>query len=199
VKAGAEVVMAFKSGFANEHSTVRWVMAPGPLREAAGVHYQEFTSLAEPVQLAPDPYGVGKENSGSVWAEFLIPDTAEVLASYNHRHWTFPAITRNKYGGGMLTYEGTVVTDRLQREIVRDVLKRAGLLGADQDLPQTVKVRHGRDRQGKQLHFYLSFSGADQSVTYPYARGVDLLTDAPVAQGQVLTLKPWDLAIVAER
>ena len=67
VKGGGQVVMAFKSGFTNEHSTVRDVMAPGPLRAAAGFHYQEFTSLAEPLHLTPDSYGVGDQNRGSVW------------------------------------------------------------------------------------------------------------------------------------
>jgi beta-galactosidase len=198
VKNGGEVVMAFKSGFADEHSTVRWTMAPGPLREAAGFHYQEFTSLAEPLSLAPDPYNVGAENTGSVWAEFLIPDTAKVVASYSHPYWHFPAVTRNSYGKGTLTYEGTVVSDTLQREIVRDALKRAGLSSADQDLQEAVRVRHGRDPQGKRLHYYLNFSGQGQSVSYRYASGSDLLTNGPVEHGGALILKPWDLAIVAE-
>jgi beta-galactosidase len=43
------VVMTFKRGFCNECSTVRWEMAPGPLREAAGFHYQEFSSLGKPL------------------------------------------------------------------------------------------------------------------------------------------------------
>ena len=76
--------MAFKSGFTNEYSTVRDTMAPGPLRAAAGFHYQEFTNLAQPVRLTPDPFHAGAENQGSVWQEFLIPDSAEVLASLDH-------------------------------------------------------------------------------------------------------------------
>ena len=110
VKGGGHVVMAFKSGFTNEHSTVRDVMAPGPLRAAAGFHYQEFTSLAQPLRLTPDPFGAGENNEGSVWAEFLVPETAETLASFDHPYWRFPAITRNSYGKGSLTYEGTLVT-----------------------------------------------------------------------------------------
>jgi hypothetical protein len=61
--------MAFKSGFTNQHSALWDVMAPGPLRAAAGFHYQEFTSLAEPLRLTPDPYGVGAQNRPSLWAE----------------------------------------------------------------------------------------------------------------------------------
>ncbi len=63
--------MSFKSGFTNEHSTVRDVMAPGPLREACGFHYQEFTNLAEPKHRIPDRYKVGEQNTASVWEEFI--------------------------------------------------------------------------------------------------------------------------------
>jgi beta-galactosidase len=127
-----------------------------------------------------------------------VPDTAEVVASLDHPHWKFPAITRNKYGSGTLVYEGTVITDTLQREIVRELLKRAGVSGPDQMLPNIVKVRHGRNAHGTLLHYYLNFSGQEQSISYPYVTGSDLLSGSSVRQGQLLKLKPWDLAIVAE-
>jgi beta-galactosidase len=199
VKSGGQVVMAFKSGFTSQYSTVRDVMAPGPLRPAAGFHYQEFTNLPEAKRLTPDPYGVGQQNQGSVWQEFLVPDTAEVVASFDDSHWHFPAITRNKYGSGTLTYEGTFLTDALQREVIRDVLKRARLTGPDQSLPGGVKVRHGRNTQGRILHYYLNFSDAEQSVSYPYRDGADVLSSAAVKQGQTLKLRPLDLAIVVEQ
>ncbi len=198
VDGGGHVVMAFKSGFTDENSSVRPVMAPGPLRAAAGFHYQEFSNLPQPVPLTPDRYGLGAQNRASVWAEFLVPETAEVLASLDHPYWKFPALTRNKFGRGTLTYEGTLPSDALQREIIRDVLTRAGLTGPDQELPAEVRVRHGRNQQGRLLHYYLNFSGKEQAIAYPYANGVDLLTDKPVEKGKTLVLKPWDLAIVAE-
>ena len=199
VKGGGHVVMAFKSGFTNEHSTVRDVMAPGPLRAAAGFHYQEFTSLAQPLRLTPDPFARRRKQQG--FGLGGVPGSGD---RRNARlvtitpHWRFPAITRNSYGKGTLTYEGTLVTPALQREIVRDVLKRAGLTGPDQKLPAAVKVRHGRNGRGKLVHYYLNFSGQEQAFPYPYARGSDLLTDAAVEPGNVLTLPPWDLRIVAE-
>ncbi len=199
VKGGGQVVMAFKSGFTNEYSTVRDVLAPGPLRDAAGFHYQEFTNLAKPERLTPDPYKVGDQNEGSVWQEFLIPDTAEVVSSFDDPHWHFPAITRNKFGRGVLTYEGTVVTDALQREIIRDVLRQVELTGPDQNLPEPVKVRHGRTSQGKLLHYYLNFSGTEQGLPYPYGAGTDLLTNKLVKTNGALKLNPWDLCIIEER
>lgn len=198
VKGGGEVIMAFKSGFTNEYSTVRETMQPGGLRAAAGIHYQEFTNLAKAERLTPDPFGAGDQNTGSIWEEFLIPDTAEVVASFDDPYWHFPAITRNHYGSGTLTYEGTVVSDVLQREIIREVLNRAGLAGVDQSLPAAVRVRHGRNGQNQVLHYYLNFSGAGQTFAYPYASGWDLLTDQRVAKGQEVTIKPWDVRIVME-
>ena len=200
VKNGGHVVMAFKSGFTDEHSTVRATTAPGPLRAAAGFRYQEFSNLAQPGKLAPDPFGVGEQNNqGSVWEEFLIPETASVLASFTDSYWHFPAITQNQYGNGTLTYEGTFLTDTLQKAVIGDVLKRARLTGPDQNLPPEVKVRHGRNAQGKPLHYYLNFSGQEQTVSYPYPGGADILTSSPARQGEKLVIKPWDLAIIVER
>ena len=199
VKSGGHCVMAFKSGFTNEYSTVRDLMAPGPLRDVAGFHYQEFSSLAEPVRLTPDAFGAGGENKASTWVEFLMPDTAVVVASLDDPYWHFPAITRNHYGSGTLTYEATVVTDVLQREIVRDAISRAGLASVDQKLPQAIRVRHGRNGQGKVLHYYFNFSGREECFAYPYAQGADLLVGGAVEKGATVSLHPWGVAVVAER
>jgi beta-galactosidase len=174
-------------------------MAPGPLREAAGFHYQEFSNLAEPVPLRPDPFGAGAENKAFAWAEFLIPDTAEVLASLNDSTWRFPAITRNRFGKGTLTYEATAVSDSLQREIVRDAVSRAGISDLDEKLPHSIRVRKGRNGQGKLLRYYFNFSGAEEHFSYAHSPGVDLSTGSAIAQGAAMSLRPWGVAIVAER
>jgi beta-galactosidase len=199
VRNGGHVLMEFKSGFTNEYSTVRDMMAPGPLREAAGFHYQEFANLASPQKLTPDAYQTGDQNTASVWQEFLVPDTATVIESLDDPHWHFPSITRNNFGKGTLTYEATYVTDALQHEIIRSFLESVGLTGPDQNLPAAVRVRHGRSLKRQLLHYYFNFSGSEQRFSYPYASGIDLLTNNPVAKESTLELKPWDLAIVSEQ
>ncbi|HYR43616.1 MAG TPA: beta-galactosidase, partial [Terriglobia bacterium] len=84
VRAGGHLVMAFKSGFTNEYDTVRWNMAPGPLRKAAGFRYQEFSNLEKPIALKDDPFKAGADNAVSVWAEMLILEGAQPLAFYDH-------------------------------------------------------------------------------------------------------------------
>ncbi len=200
VRGGGSLVVSVKSGFCNEFSTVRWEMAPGPLREAAGVYYQEFSSLRQPLALKGDPFGAGAENKVSEWAEILITDTAKPLAYYDQPFFAkYPAITRNSFGKGTLTYEGTVLSDKLQERVLLDVLERAGLIGPDQSLPATVHVKHGQNRRGETLHYYPNYSIDSQTFDYPYAAGTELLTQSGLEHGQKITLKPWDAAIVEEK
>jgi beta-galactosidase len=200
VRGGGHLVMTFKGGFTNHYDTVRWSMAPGPLREAAGFHYQEFSNLRTPLALKGDPFMAGADNQVSEWAEFLIPDTAQSLAWYDHPFFgKYPAITRNRFGTGTLTYEGTVVSEKLQEKVLLEILELAALAGPDQQLPQPVRVKHGVNREGKTLHYFLNFSNSPQAFPYAYAAGDELLGQNAVAPSQSLKLKPWDLAIVAER
>jgi beta-galactosidase len=200
VKNGGHVVMTFKSGFANENSAVRWVRAPGPLREAAGFSYQEFSNLEHPLALRGDPFHVDADNKVSYWAEFLIPEHAKSLAYYDHPFFgKWPAITENEFGRGTLVYEGTYLSDKLQTAILRGALEKLGLTGPDQQLPATVHVQHGVNRRGKRLHYYFNYSSAEAKATYAYAAGTNLLDGNSVAHDAALTLPPWDLAIIEEQ
>jgi beta-galactosidase len=200
VRGGGNLVVAFKSGFCNEFSTVRWEMAPGPLREAAGFHYQEFSSLRQPLELKDDPFHAGSENRVSEWAEMILLDSAKGLAYYDQPFFEkYPAIIRNSFGKGTLTYEGAVLSDVLQDRVMSSVLQLAGLTGPDQTLPANVRVKHGVNRKGKTLHYFLNYSSDPQTVTYLFGAGTDLLAQSAVAQGESIKLKPWDAAIVEEK
>ena len=200
VHEGGHLVVAFKSGFTNEFDTVRWTMAPGPMRQAAGFRYQEFSNLKAPLPLKGDPFKAGADNKVSDWAEMLILEGAQALAYYDHPFFgKYPAVTRNKFGQGTLTYEGTVLSDKLQAKVLLDVLQLAGLSGPDQQLPPPVRAKHGTNREGKTIHYFLNYSNDPQTFTYSYGAGEDLLTRTAVSASQKLTLKPWDLAIVEEK
>jgi beta-galactosidase len=197
---GGQVLMTFKSGFANEDSAVRWVRAPGPLREAAGFSYQEFSNLDKPISLTSDPFHAGEDNKVMYWAEFLMPEHAQPLAYYDHPffgHW--PAITRNQFGSGTLTYEGTWLSERLQTAVVSQVLGLASLLSSDQALPSSVRVRHGVNRLGKTIHYYFNYSDTVVNVPYSYGAGTELTSSKPAVHGITLSIAPWDLAIIEER
>ena len=200
VREGGHLLVCFKSGFCNENSTVRWTMAPGPLREAAGFHYQEFSNLRLPLRLKGDPYGVGEGNKVSVWAEYVIPETAKALAYYEHPFFSqYPAITLNSYGNGTVTYEGTYLSDKLQEMVVLETLKIAGVAMTDAGLPAVLKAKHATLQDGKAVHFYFNFSGERQIFPYAYGDGTDILSGEPAPQSRKIVLGAWDVAIIKER
>jgi beta-galactosidase len=200
VRNGGHLVMALKSGFTNEYDTVRWATMPGPLREAAGFHYQEFSSLRQPLALKGDPFHVGEENKVSDWVEMITLDSAKALAYYDHPFLgKYAAITQNAFGKGSLTYEGTVLRDALQAKVILDVLQKAGLVGPDQTLPPSVRAKHGVNRNGRKIHYYLNYSSQEQTFGYANGAGTELLTQTAVAPSHKITVRPWDLILVEEK
>ncbi|ACO31926.1 beta-galactosidase [Acidobacterium capsulatum ATCC 51196] len=200
VRHGGNVLMTFKSGFTNENGAVRWQLAPGPLREAAGFTYQEYSNLKHPLSLKGDPFHVGvAANQASTWAEFLQLTTAKPLAWYDHPFFgKWPAITRNHYGEGTLTYEGTVLSGKLQDAVMLDELQLCGLTGPDQSLPADLHVRHGVNDQNRRIHYYLNYSSSPTEFTYPYANAHDLLTGHALASGSHVRVDPWGVVIAEE-
>jgi beta-galactosidase len=200
IKGGGHVLMSFKSGFANENSAVRWVRAPGPLREAAGFNYQEFSNLEKPLALKGEGLPTGAGNQAMYWAEFPQLEHAKPLAMYDHPFFgKWPAITRNQFGKGTLTYEGTFLSTDLQQYIVLDALKDAGTSATENHLPSTVREKSGVNSLGKEIHYFLNYSSAPQTFVYSGRAGADLLTGTAVRPAQAVSLAPWDLVIVEEQ
>ncbi len=191
--------MSVKSGFCDENSVVRRVKAPGPLRNAAGFYYQEFSNIKS-VPLLGDPYKVGDENNNAKdWVEFIIPETAKPLAEYNDPFFgKYPAVVENKFGKGSFIYEGCLLTDEIQSKIVSGKAFETGLIDKDKQLTYPLVMKYGTNDQGKTIRYYLNYSGKEQSLIYYYAGGTDLLTNRTIKKGDSLTLKPWDVLIVEE-
>jgi beta-galactosidase len=92
-----------------------------------------------------------------------------------------------------------VLSDKLQQAIVLDALRGVGLTGPDQQVPATVRVKHGISHDGRNLHYYLNYSSSPVALSYSYTSGTDLLSGQSLAQGQQITLGPWDLVIAKEK
>jgi beta-galactosidase len=97
-----------------------------------------------------------------------------------------------------MTYFGTVPSESIIKNILASVLGERSLL-ADQALPDRIKVKHGVSNGGKNLHFYYNFSAVEQSFSYQYTDGVNLLTNLPIQKGKPLTLKAWDVAVIESK
>jgi beta-galactosidase len=197
VKTGGHVIMQFKSGFCNENSMVRPMLAPGPLRESAGFYYQEFSNIDE-VKLKDDPFGVGEdENKANTWMEYIILETAKPLAFYDHKYFKeYPAITINSYGDGTLLYEGCMVSDAIQEKIIQQAIERAEIKTPAQEIHWPLITKSGINDAGKTIHYYYNYSSEPTQFVYPYKNGMELISDKKVISGQELSINPWDVLII---
>ena len=199
VKQGGHVILQFKSGFNDENSMVRPQLAPGPLREACGFHYQEFSNIKE-LPLKGNPFGVEEaDNQVHTWAEYLLVDTAETLAYYDKKYLEqYPAITLNSFGEGSLLYEGCMVSDAIQENILLQTLERAELLTADQKLHWPIITKSGINDFGKAIHYYYNYSSEKVTFKYPHANGMELISETPALKEGTFEIQPWDVLIIEE-
>jgi beta-galactosidase len=197
-RAGGHVLYTFRSGFADEHTKVRYAVQPGAIGEAAGIRYSQFTNPVG-VSLEGDPFRVGKEdNVARWWMEFITPTTAQVVARYRHPSWpAYAAVTRNRHGSGAVTYVGFMPTDAVISKLLAQEVKLAGIDAPAEKFP--VIVRGGTLQGGNRVRYVMNYSAQPRTMTYRHGAGTDLLSGQSVKRGQPLRLKPWGVAIVEER
>ncbi|MXN90837.1 cellulase family glycosylhydrolase [Flavobacterium sp. Sd200] len=197
VKDGGEVVMLFKSGYCNEYNAVRAMKAPGPLRKACGFYYQEYSTI-DKLDFKDNEFGVTKAAANS-WFEFLVPETAKVLATVNHPFFgKWATVTENAYGKGNLVYIGTVPSDELLYKIVKKSAQRAGVLPLNGQYTFPVILREGTNDKGKKIHYLFNYSAEPKQVAYPYGKAKSLLDGRSINKNDNLEIPAWGVVITEE-
>ena len=218
VKQGGEVVMLYKSGYTDYDNAVRPVLAPGPLADACGFTYQEYSSIGSlPLtpskgEASPDPSkrrgegcalesplpleGVRGRLEASVWIEFLQPTTAQPLATVDHQFFgQWPCITENAYGKGHLIYIGTVPSMDLLKRLIARAADRKGIAQTERQYQFPVILRSGTNAKGRQIHYLFNYSYEPVTIAYPYADSRSLLDNQQLKQHQPVTIEPWGVVI----
>lgn len=199
VKQGGEVVMLYKSGYCDENSTVRPMLAPGLLRKAAGLYYQEYSAIGS-FSLRNDPFQLGTDGNVSSWMEFLTVENATPLAYAEHPFFgKWPCVTENAYGKGHLIYIGTYPSESLMKNIIARAAGRAQLNGGALKYKFPIIVRSGINEQGSAIHYLFNYSDKEQAVTNQLGKATDLLTGTSVSDNSPITLQPWGVAILEQR
>lgn len=194
VEQGGTLIATFKSAVSNEHVKVSHDVQPNIITDSLGVHYHQFTFPREVGLTGTITEGMDRQEAGH-FMELLVPDTAEVLAGYDHYNWSgYAAITRNYYGSGTAYYLGTMVDSQLLRRVLEDALQTAGCVPEEIDAP--VIVRKGQNMQGKMVYYYLNYSAREQHATYHYNDGANLVDGTAIHHGDEITVAPWNVIIV---
>ncbi|GAA2228397.1 hypothetical protein GCM10010413_25710 [Promicromonospora sukumoe] len=141
--AGGHLVLGIRTGYEDEEARARAERKPAHLSDAAGVFYDEFATIDEPlrVQVAEGFEGFSGGSSAGVvglgegladahatgWVDGLQVLDAEVLAGYDHPHFgRWPAVTTRVHGAGRITTVGTVPDPALARAVLDWVARHSG-------------------------------------------------------------------------
>jgi len=128
VKNGGILIFSFRSGIKDRDNNIHFKqMAPGYIREIAGIRIKETEALAlnQMVEIVGEKGFAGKIGHCSVWRDLIEPITAMTLYRYNDKFYQDKAcVTVNDYGKGKVYYiGGGIDSDNLieiMRRIVRD-------------------------------------------------------------------------------
>lgn len=210
---GGTLVATFKTAFANENVKVSHEMQPHILSNCFGINYQQFTFpknvgltgsiIGENSISEIDGRNVTKETadvsvaSAKVFMELLIPQEAEVLASYDHYNWKeYAAITKNHYGKGTAIYIGCMTDNNTLKAVLTETLNSAEVEIPEYSWP--VIVRKGTNDLCKCVRYILNYSAEEQNVVYHGADGTELFSEESVQDGKSIAVLPWNLKIVEE-
>ena len=198
---GGTLVATFKTAFANENVKVSHEMQPHILSNCFGISYQQFTFPKNAGLSGSIINGIAKgadeEAEAKVFMELLMPQEAEVLASYDHYNWKeYAAITKNHYRKGTAIYIGCMTDDNTLKAVLTEALN-----SADVEIPEyswPVIIRKGTNDLGKCVRYILNYSAEEQNVVYHGADGTELFSEESVQDGDTVTVLPWNVKIIEE-
>ena len=198
---GGTLVATFKTAFANENVKVSHEMQPHILSNCFGISYQQFTFPKNTGLSGSIINGTAKDSDekaeAKVFMELLMPQEAEVLASYDHYNWKeYAAITKNHYGKGTAIYIGCMTDDNTLKAVLTEALNSAEVEIPEYSWP--VIVRKGINDLNKCVRYILNYSAEEQNVVYHGADGTELFSEESVQDGDTVTVLPWNLKIVEE-
>ena len=215
---GGTLVATFKTAFANENIKVSHEMQPHILSNCFGINYQQFTfpknvGLTGSIIRESGADEADKKNetkeiieteentdvpaTAKVFMELLMPQEAEVLASYDHYNWKeYAAVTKNHYEKGTAIYIGCMTDDNTLKAVITEALKSAEVELTEYRWP--VIVRKGNNDLGKCVRYILNYSAEEQKVSYHGKNGTELLSGESVQDGESITVLPWNVKIVEE-
>lgn len=198
---GGTLVATFKTAFANENVKVSHEMQPHILSNCFGISYQQFTFPKNTGLSGSIINGIAKgadeEAEAKVFMELLMPQEAEVLASYDHYNWKeYAAITKNHYRKGTAIYIGCMTDDNTLKAVLTEAFNSAEVEIPEYSWP--VIVRKGTNDLGKCVRYILNYSAEEQNVVYHGADGTELFSEESVQDGDTVTVLPWNVKIIEE-
>ncbi len=195
--AGGHLVIGPRTAYGDEEGRARVEVKPAHLADAAGVSYQEFSNLNDPVTVITesDGFDVSASAQATDWVDGLISEGAKVILGYDHPHFgQFPAVVTTNHVRGQITTVGTLPNPALAADLSRWLVPESRQAWGK--LPPSVTVHSATNGAGERIHVVHNWSWTPARIELPTPM-TDLLTDPPDAIDE-LSLGPWDVHVLAE-
>ncbi|MGH1525510.1 beta-galactosidase trimerization domain-containing protein [Leifsonia sp. L25] len=192
-EAGGHLVLGIRTGYGDELARARRGVAPDRLHDAAGVWYDEYSNLAEPLDVtAAEGFELEAGSQATAWVDILNPDGAETVVAYRPTELgAEAAITTASFGAGRVTYVGTVPNEPLARSLARWLVPETAATAWEAARPVTVST--GRAGDGT-VAFVHNWSGTRHTVTVA-ADSIHVESGERFAAGARFTLEPRGVAV----
>lgn len=173
IAAGGTAVVTYNSGIVDESDRIWAGGYTGPLREALGIHVEEFAPVAPGVAIALDD-----GTRSHLWSERLRATTAETLATFADGPATgSPAITRNAHGRGSAWYFATQLEPSTLADRLGAIARAAGVRP-----PAAVEAAGAFEivrRRGEDASYVFVVNHGDTELVAD-VRGTELITGVAV-------------------
>jgi beta-galactosidase len=185
--AGAQVLVTFFSGIADEDDHVRLGGYPGAFRDLLGIRVEELFPLA-----SDETASLENGGTATLWSEDVTAMGATVLDRYATGPLAGrPAVTRRHVGAGGAWYLSTLPDDVSFDALLGDLLDAAGVNPVIEGLPPGVDAVRRRS-PGASWLFLANDTGDTQDVA---VAGHDLVAERDV---ETVRLGPGEVAVIRE-
>ncbi|MFD4026276.1 beta-galactosidase [Streptomyces sp. NPDC058576] len=190
---GGHVLMSYFSGIVDGQDRTRPGGYPGAFRDLLGLTTEEFWPLPagreQTLALAD-----GRTGRATVWHEEVVPGTAKTLAAFADGPLAgSPAVTRNTYGLGSVTYLACTPDRTTFRALVHEAAAAASVTPLLPDVPPGVEVTLRSGGDGEAL-FLLNHNDRPVSVAVP--AGAAALVGPSADDDGVVSLPPLGVAVL---
>ncbi|MFD2389456.1 beta-galactosidase [Enterococcus gallinarum] len=174
VEQGGTLITTYMSGIVDESDNVHLGGYPGPLRELAGIWVEEIDALA-PEQTNVIQLKKGRQGESNLVSEIIHLETAESVAEYTSNFYAgSPAVTKNRFGKGVVYYIGTQLEKDLLNTILDEAINSANLIAViEGETNLEISCRHTEEAV---YYFIINFQEQAQKVPAQFVGKKDLLS-----------------------
>jgi beta-galactosidase len=195
--AGGHLVLGPRTAYGDDAGRARTDVKPAHLAEAAGVRYQEFSNLTEPLPVVAetDAMILSEGATATDWIDGLINEGAKVIVGYDHPHFgRFPSVVSTEHGNGRITTVGTLPNAVLAADLIRWLAP--GQERAWGPLPESVTIHSATNAAGERIHVVHNWSWTPVQLALPQSM-TNILAESDAGTTD-LELGPWDVQVLAE-